>query len=220
MHTQIYHPTYTQCHAASANQDSAVTPTPLSLCYPAPNLTSPPSIPQHRRWFISPPAPPWFHHSGAELCNSNTKPCSFQTKEPLAGCESPVLLMGQLLTCLGVNNSLHLSYKAHRCEGKLGTGLSSTPLLFLAAYREASHVYQISVRFNVKGCELAANDRFVEELKKILENLISDLTCRVEGPSSTCHSLEAPQRGSPNELFITFQGNRTRCSRRSDGLWP
>lgn len=68
-------------------------------------------------------------------------------------------------------------------------------------------MYQVSVRFTSKGCELAANARFVEELKKILEDLISELLSRVEQLSHRCHSLEVPHRGSPSELFITFQGN-------------
>lgn len=126
--------------------------------------------------------------------------------------------MGELFTCLRSNKSPYCSYEAHGCEGKVGTGPTPTHLPFLAAYREANHVYQVSVRFTAKGCELAANARFVEELKKIMESLISDLTCGVKGPSYRCHSLEAPHRGSPSELFITFQGNGSRRSRMGSGI--
>lgn len=126
--------------------------------------------------------------------------------------------MSELFTCLRSNKSPYYSYEAHGCEGKVGTGPTPTHLPFLAAYREANHVYQVSVRFTAKGCELAANARFVEELKKIMESLISDLTCGVKGPSYRCHSLEAPHRGSPSELFITFQGNGSRRSRMGSGI--
>uniref|UniRef100_U3J637 Zona-pellucida-binding protein 1/2 N-terminal domain-containing protein n=1 Tax=Anas platyrhynchos platyrhynchos TaxID=8840 RepID=U3J637_ANAPP len=60
----------------------------------------------------------------------------------------------------------------------------------LYAYREADHAYQISVRFTTKGCELAANAQFFEELKKILDNLISDLTCHIIESSYKCHSIK------------------------------
>lgn len=126
--------------------------------------------------------------------------------------------MSELFTCLRSNKSPYCSYEAHGCEGKVGTGPTPTHLPFLAAYREANHVYQVSVRFTAKGCELAANARFVEELKKIMESLISDLTCGVKGPSYRCHSLEAPHRGSPSELFITFQGNGSRRCRVGSGI--
>ncbi|XP_038024772.2 zona pellucida-binding protein 2 [Anas platyrhynchos] len=77
----------------------------------------------------------------------------------------------------------------------------------LYAYREADHAYQISVRFTTKGCELAANAQFFEELKKILDNLISDLTCHIIESSYKCHSIKIPNQGLLHELFVTFQVN-------------
>ncbi|XP_072212867.1 zona pellucida-binding protein 2 [Excalfactoria chinensis] len=100
-----------------------------------------------------------------------------------------------------------LSHRIIETSAQEEVDVTYTYRFMVYAYMEANHVYRVSVRFNVKGCELAANVQFVEELKKILENLISDLTCRVEGPSYNCYSLEVPHRGSPNELFITFQVN-------------
>uniref|UniRef100_A0A8B9CLF9 Zona pellucida binding protein 2 n=1 Tax=Anser brachyrhynchus TaxID=132585 RepID=A0A8B9CLF9_9AVES len=77
----------------------------------------------------------------------------------------------------------------------------------LYAYREADHAYQISVRFTAKGCELAANAQFFEELKKILDNIISDLTCHIIESSYKCHSIRIPNQGLLRELFFTFQVN-------------
>lgn len=82
-----------------------------------------------------------------------------------------------------------------------------TQTIFLKAYREADHAYQISVRFTTKGCELAANAQFFEELKKILDNLISDLTCHIVESSYKCHSIKIQNQGLMHELFVTFQGN-------------
>ncbi|XP_046789285.1 zona pellucida-binding protein 2 isoform X1 [Gallus gallus] len=100
-----------------------------------------------------------------------------------------------------------LSHRIIETSAQEEVDVRDTYRFMVYAYREANHVYQVSVRFTAKGCELAANARFVEELKKIMESLISDLTCGVKGPSYRCHSLEAPHRGSPSELFITFQVN-------------
>ncbi|NXI66656.1 ZPBP2 protein, partial [Anseranas semipalmata] len=75
------------------------------------------------------------------------------------------------------------------------------------AYREADHAYQISVRFTTKECELAANARFFEELKKILNNIIADLTCHIIESSYRCHYIRKPNQGLLYELFVTFQVN-------------
>uniref|UniRef100_A0A8C9ESG4 Zona pellucida binding protein 2 n=1 Tax=Pavo cristatus TaxID=9049 RepID=A0A8C9ESG4_PAVCR len=117
------------------------------------------------------------------------------------------------LVLLGFQESMSGSYTcalSHRIietSAQEEIDVTDTYRFMVYAYREANHVYQVSVRFTAKGCELAANARFVEELKKIMENLISDVACRVERLSHRCHSLEAPHRGSPSELFITFQVN-------------
>ncbi|KAK4808743.1 hypothetical protein QYF61_023211 [Mycteria americana] len=76
------------------------------------------------------------------------------------------------------------------------------------AYREADHAYQVFVRFTTKECELAANGQFFEELKKILNNIISDLTCHIIESSYKCHSVKIPKQGLLHELFVSFQGNR------------
>ncbi|XP_072742239.1 zona pellucida-binding protein 2 isoform X1 [Ciconia boyciana] len=75
------------------------------------------------------------------------------------------------------------------------------------AYREADHAYQVFVRFTTKECELAANSQFFEELKKILNNIISDLTCHIIESSYKCHSVKIPKQGLLHELFVSFQVN-------------
>ncbi|XP_052556063.1 zona pellucida-binding protein 2 [Tympanuchus pallidicinctus] len=118
------------------------------------------------------------------------------------------------LVLLGFQESMSGAYKcvlSHRIietSTQKEVAVTNTYRFMVYAYREANHVYQVSVRFTSKGCELAANARFVEELKKILEDLISELMSRVEQLSHRCHSLEVPHRGSPSELFITFQAHR------------
>ncbi|XP_021233890.1 zona pellucida-binding protein 2 [Numida meleagris] len=100
-----------------------------------------------------------------------------------------------------------LSHRIIETSAQEEVDVANTYRFMVYAYREADRVYQVSVRFTAKGCELAANARFVEELKKIVENLILDLTCRVEGLSYRCHSLEVPHRHSPSELFVSFRVN-------------
>ncbi|NXP08532.1 ZPBP2 protein, partial [Thinocorus orbignyianus] len=75
----------------------------------------------------------------------------------------------------------------------------------LYAYREADHAYRVFARFTTRECELAANSLFFEELKKILNNIISDLTCRIVESSCKCHSVRLPDQGLLHELFVSFQ---------------
>ncbi|NWI27236.1 ZPBP2 protein, partial [Sula dactylatra] len=75
------------------------------------------------------------------------------------------------------------------------------------AYREADHAYQVFVRFATKECNLAANGQFFEELKKILNNIISDLTCHIIEPACKCHSVKTPKQVLLHELFVSFQVN-------------
>ncbi|XP_042668964.1 zona pellucida-binding protein 2 isoform X1 [Centrocercus urophasianus] len=118
------------------------------------------------------------------------------------------------LVLLGFQESMSGAYKcvlSHRIietSTQKEVAVTNTYRFMVYAYREANQVYQVSVRFTSKGCELAANTLFVEELKRILEDLISELMSRVEQLSHRCHSLEVPHRGSPSELFITFQAHR------------
>ncbi|NWX12979.1 ZPBP2 protein, partial [Aegotheles bennettii] len=84
---------------------------------------------------------------------------------------------------------------------------SETYKFMVYAYREADHAYQVFVRFTTKECQLAANHHFFEELKKILNNIISDLTCHIVEASYKCHSVRIPKQGLLHELFVSFQVN-------------
>ncbi|XP_074783057.1 zona pellucida-binding protein 2 isoform X1 [Athene noctua] len=75
------------------------------------------------------------------------------------------------------------------------------------AYREADHAYQVFVRYTTKRCELPANSQFFEELKKIVNNIISDLTCHITESSYKCHSFKRPKQGLAHQLFVSFQVN-------------
>ncbi|KAM6163106.1 zona pellucida-binding protein 2 isoform 2-T2 [Rhynchocyon petersi] len=77
----------------------------------------------------------------------------------------------------------------------------------LFAYREPDYSYQMSLRFTTKSCEGRTNDLLFRVLKKVLDNLISDLTCHVIDPSYKCHVVRIPKRGLVHELFIAFQVN-------------
>ncbi|OXB70634.1 UNVERIFIED_CONTAM: hypothetical protein H355_011667 [Colinus virginianus] len=100
-----------------------------------------------------------------------------------------------------------LSHRILETSAQEEVEVSNTYRFMVYAYREADHTDRVSVRFTARGCKLEANARFVEELKKVVENLISDLMCAVEGPWYRCHSLEVPHGGSPSELFVAFQVN-------------
>ncbi|KAM4645393.1 zona pellucida-binding protein 2 [Amazona ochrocephala] len=80
-------------------------------------------------------------------------------------------------------------------------------MVYVTAYREADHAYQVFVRFTTRECELQANGLFFEELLKILTNIISDLTCHITESSYKCHSVRIPNQGLLHELFISFQVN-------------
>ncbi|NXI48177.1 ZPBP2 protein, partial [Galbula dea] len=75
------------------------------------------------------------------------------------------------------------------------------------AYREAAHAYRVFARFTTKECELEANSHFFEELKKILNNIISDLLCHITKASYKCHPVRSLNQGLQHELFVTFQVN-------------
>ncbi|KAM4842922.1 zona pellucida-binding protein 2 isoform 2-T2 [Thomomys bottae] len=77
----------------------------------------------------------------------------------------------------------------------------------LTAYREPDYSYQMALRFTTKSCIGRFNDLLFRVLKKILDNLISDLSCHVIEPSYKCHLVKIPDRGLINELFIAFQVN-------------
>ncbi|XP_029425321.1 zona pellucida-binding protein 2 isoform X3 [Nannospalax galili] len=77
----------------------------------------------------------------------------------------------------------------------------------LTAYREPDYSYHMAVRFTTKSCAGRYNGLLFRVLKKILDNLISDLSCHVIEPSYKCHSVKIPDHDFIYELFIAFQVN-------------
>ncbi|NWJ02926.1 ZPBP2 protein, partial [Crypturellus undulatus] len=100
-----------------------------------------------------------------------------------------------------------LSHKIIETETQDETEVSEAYKFMVYAYREPDYTYKISLRFTTKECKLAANKQFFEELKRILDNIISDLACHVIDPSYKCHSVKIPKQNLLHELFITFQVN-------------
>ncbi|XP_010168781.1 zona pellucida-binding protein 2, partial [Antrostomus carolinensis] len=100
-----------------------------------------------------------------------------------------------------------LSYKILETKTQEEREVFEAYKFLVYAYREADHVYQVSVRFATKECELAANSQFFEELKKTLNHIISDLTCHIVESSYKCHSVKIPKQGLLHALFVSFQVN-------------
>ncbi|XP_048374346.1 zona pellucida-binding protein 2 [Sphaerodactylus townsendi] len=75
------------------------------------------------------------------------------------------------------------------------------------AYREPDYTYHVSVHYTTKDCSLKANEEFFKDLEKVLNHLISHLTCHVIDSSYKCHSVKRPKHVLMEELFVTFQVN-------------
>ncbi|NXG62853.1 ZPBP2 protein, partial [Hemiprocne comata] len=100
-----------------------------------------------------------------------------------------------------------LSYKVIGTTTQEEREVVETYRFMVYAYREADHAYQGFVHFTTKTCELAANQQFFEKLKKMLNDIISDLTCHLAESSYKCHSVRTPEGGLQQELFVSFQVN-------------
>ncbi|ERE68320.1 zona pellucida-binding protein 2 isoform X7 [Cricetulus griseus] len=100
-----------------------------------------------------------------------------------------------------------LSYKTIKAETQEETTIKKRYDFLIFAYREPDYSYHMAVRFTTKSCVGRYNDLLFRVLKKILDNLISDLLCHVIEPSYKCHSVKIPESDFVNELFIAFQVN-------------
>ncbi|XP_035157344.1 zona pellucida-binding protein 2 isoform X3 [Callithrix jacchus] len=100
-----------------------------------------------------------------------------------------------------------LSYKTVKAETQEEKTVKKRYDFMVFAYREPDYSYQMAVRFTTKSCIGRYNDMLFRVLKKILDNLVSDLYCHVIEPSYKCHSVEIPEHGLIHELFIAFQVN-------------
>ncbi|XP_016057701.1 PREDICTED: zona pellucida-binding protein 2 [Miniopterus natalensis] len=98
-----------------------------------------------------------------------------------------------------------LSYKIVNAQTQKEKMVKLSYDFMMFAYREPDYSYQIAVRFTTKSCVGKYNELLFTVLKKILDNLISDLSCRIIEPSYKCHFVKLPNHGLIPELFIAFQ---------------
>ncbi|XP_004608990.3 zona pellucida-binding protein 2 [Sorex araneus] len=103
--------------------------------------------------------------------------------------------------------SCTLSYKTVKAETQEEKMLKQRYDFMIFAYREPDYSYQMAVRFTTKSCVGRYNNLLFRVLKRILDNLISDLSCHVIEPSYKCHNVKIPKHGLVHELFIAFQVN-------------
>ncbi|XP_019271576.1 zona pellucida-binding protein 2 isoform X1 [Panthera pardus] len=117
------------------------------------------------------------------------------------------LMVKDFLEALSGLYTCTLSYKTVKAETQEETIVKQRYDFMIFAYREPDYSYQMAVRFTTKSCEGRYNDLLFRVLKKILDNLISDLSCHVIEPSYKCHFVKIPKHGLIHELFIAFQVN-------------
>ncbi|KFO34886.1 zona pellucida-binding protein 2 isoform X1 [Fukomys damarensis] len=109
-------------------------------------------------------------------------------------------LLSGLYTCT-------FSYKTVKAETQEETIVKKRYDFMVFAYQEPDYSYQMAVRFTTKSCVGRYNEQLFRLLKKILNNLISDLSCHIIEPSYKCHVVKIPEHDLTHELFIAFQVN-------------
>ncbi|XP_051014458.1 zona pellucida-binding protein 2 isoform X6 [Acomys russatus] len=132
------------------------------------------------------------------------------------------LLVKNFMESLSGLYTCTLSYKTIKAETQEETTVKKRYDFMIFAYREPDYSYHMAVRFTTKSCVGRYNDLLFRVLKKILDNLISDLSCHIIEPSYKCHSVKIPDRDFVYELFIAFQVNpfapgwKSMCNDSSD----
>ncbi|XP_047403273.1 zona pellucida-binding protein 2 [Sciurus carolinensis] len=119
--------------------------------------------------------------------------------------ETGKLMVRDFLEPLSGLYTCTLSYKTVRAETQEETTVKRRYEFMIFAYREPDYSYQMAVRFTTKSCVGKYNDLLFRVLRKILDNLISDLLCHVVEPSYKCHFVKLPERSLIHELFIAFR---------------
>ncbi|XP_032178793.1 zona pellucida-binding protein 2 isoform X2 [Lontra canadensis] len=154
------------------------------------------------------------HHSSPILACMDFKRAKKETVDPtyswIGPNEKPLtgkLKMEDFQEALSGLYTCTLSYKTVKAETQEETVVKQRYDFMIFAYREPDYSYQMAVRFTTKSCEGRYNDLLFRVLKKILDNLISDLSCHVVEPSYKCHFVKIPKHGLVHELFIAFQVN-------------
>ncbi|XP_014646218.1 PREDICTED: zona pellucida-binding protein 2 isoform X3 [Ceratotherium simum simum] len=121
--------------------------------------------------------------------------------------ETGKLMVKDFLEPLSGLYTCTLSYKTIKAETQEEKIVKQRYDFMIFAYREPDYSYQMAVRFTTKSCIGRYNDLLFRVLKKILDNLISDLSCHVIEPSYKCHFVKIPKHHLIHELFIAFQVN-------------
>ncbi|XP_057573095.1 zona pellucida-binding protein 2 isoform X3 [Hippopotamus amphibius kiboko] len=121
--------------------------------------------------------------------------------------ETGKLMVKDFLEPLSGLYTCTLSYKTVKAETQEEKVVKQRYDFMIFAYREPDYSYQMAVRFTTKSCVGKYNDMLFRVLKKILDNLISDLSCHIIEPSYKCHFVKVPKHGLIPELFIAFQVN-------------
>ncbi|KAM5150755.1 zona pellucida-binding protein 2 isoform 1-T1 [Callospermophilus lateralis] len=119
--------------------------------------------------------------------------------------ETGKLMVRDFLEPLSGLYSCTLSYKTVKAETQEETTVKRRYEFMIFAYREPDYSYQMAVRFTTKSCVGRYNDLLFRVLRKILDNLISDLLCHVVEPSYKCHFVKIPEHSLLHELFIAFR---------------
>ncbi|XP_052052370.1 zona pellucida-binding protein 2 isoform X3 [Apodemus sylvaticus] len=117
------------------------------------------------------------------------------------------LVLKNFTESLSGQYSCNLSYKTIKAETQEETTINKKYDFLVFAYREPDYSYHMAVRFTTNSCVGRSNDLLFRVLKKILDNLISDLLCHVIEPSYKCHFVKIPEKDFVYELFIAFQVN-------------
>uniref|UniRef100_H0V168 Zona pellucida binding protein 2 n=1 Tax=Cavia porcellus TaxID=10141 RepID=H0V168_CAVPO len=121
--------------------------------------------------------------------------------------ETGTLIVKDFLELLSGLYTCTLSYKTIKAETQEETIEKKRYDFMVFAYREPDYSYQMAVRFTTKSCVGTYNNQLFRLLRKILNNLISDLSCHVIEASYKCHVVEIPENDLMHELFIAFQVN-------------
>nr|XP_033773301.1 zona pellucida-binding protein 2 isoform X5 [Geotrypetes seraphini] len=77
----------------------------------------------------------------------------------------------------------------------------------LKAYRDPDYIFQVSARFSTQACNTLEDDQYLEELKKVIEDLIFSLHCELTDEFLKCHVIKVPKHGLQNVLFTSFKVN-------------
>nr|XP_033773295.1 zona pellucida-binding protein 2 isoform X2 [Geotrypetes seraphini] len=103
--------------------------------------------------------------------------------------------------------SCTLSYKRMKDNLQEEKEAFKTYKFMLFAYRDPDYIFQVSARFSTQACNTLEDDQYLEELKKVIEDLIFSLHCELTDEFLKCHVIKVPKHGLQNVLFTSFKVN-------------